>query len=96
MAGEGVLSPQYKSVHKKYASLTGLLSANEGTRENLTDQLTFKHWLAPGSSSQSSQTLINLALERIKYKATEYDDFITMLQQSGGANLIVDDLLGAA
>ena len=96
-AGKGIgnQSPQYKSIQKHYASLVGLLKINSGTRSNLTDQLTTKGWLVPGSSA-TPNNFIDLALERIKYNATEYDDFITMLQESGGAEHVVDDLLGSA
>ena len=95
MADKGTQSWQYKCFQNHYASLTGLLNNNAGTKRNLTDPLTAKGWLVPGSSATPND-LINLVLERIKYNATECYDFIAMLQQSGGAKHIVDDLLGAA
>ena len=95
MAGKGTHSLQYKSIQKHYASLTGLLKINAGTKSNLTDQLIAKGWLVPGSSA-TPNNLIDVVMERIKHSATFYDDFIVMLQQCGGAEHIVDDLLGAA
>ena len=95
MTVKGNQSLQYKCVQMHYASLTGLLNTSAGTKSNLTDQLTAKGWLVPGSS-ESPKDLINLVLERIKYNPTQCYDFIAMLHQSGGAQHIVDTLtLGA-
>ena len=89
----GKLTPQYKTIRQHYASLTGRLKSNAGTRSNLIDELSGRGWFLQGAS-ESPRDLINLVLEKIERKATNYDQFIDMLEQAGGAEDIVEILLG--
>ena len=89
----GKLTPQYKTIRQHYASLTGRLKSNAGTRSNLIDELSGRGWFLQGAS-ESPRDLINLVLEKIERKATNYNQFIDMLEQAGGAEDIVEILLG--
>ena len=89
----GKLSPQYKAIQQNIPSLTGRLKSNEGTRSNLIDKLSGMDWFLQGAS-ETPRDLINLVLEKIERKATNYDQFIDMLEQAGGAEDIVEILLG--
>ena len=92
--GQGKLTPQYKCVQQNYAKLTELLQTIPGIRTNLTAQLTAEGWFVPGSPNGPTD-LVNLVLTTIQHNAAEYDNFIAMLQQCGGAEHIVTALLGA-
>ena len=96
MASSGINTPQYKRVRKNYATLTGFLQNHQQVKQNLFNEFVAKNWTLPGDCPSEGGVLINIAMERIKTKPTEYDIFLSILEQIPGTDNILEILKGAA
>ena len=91
MASKGINTPQYKCVNGKFQDLTRYLR-NQGSRMNFIGELTGRSWFTEGDT-EDAMALSNLVKRKIQDRAANYDDFIEMLEQSGGADDLVADLI---
>ena len=94
MASSGINTPQYKSVQENYATLTEFLRINKQAKQTLFDEFVAKNWTGPGDCP-SEGALVNIAMERIKLKSTEYDVFLSILEQIPGTDEILEKLKGS-
>ena len=93
-ASKGIQTPQYKCVQENYPRLTDHLRINAQTKVQLFGLFIAKGWCDAGNCP-SENVLINIVLNRIKDKSTEYGVFISMLEQIPSMENIVKDLKGA-
>ena len=81
----------YDCVLSNLDSITRLLKGTPGAREALTVQYEQKKWLGVMENPMEKE-LVNLALTRIEQDPSQYDEFLTMLRNIEGMDLIVKRL----
>ena len=95
MESSGKNTPQYESVRVSYDSLIDFLRNNQRAKQDLFNKFVTKNWIDTGDCPNEN-VLINIAMDRIKNKSTEYNAFLSILKQISGTSHILDKLKGAS
>ena len=93
MESGGKNTPQYKCILKNLENLTQHLALNPTAKHKLTLKYMSKGWL-PLHAKPGEQDLIVQVLDRIKHKPSQYGEFVVMLQEIEGTDVIVGKLKG--
>ena len=73
-------------------TITAALKSNSGALQSLSLKLKAKGWLP--SSKPSEESLLSLIINRIRLNAHQFGEFIAMLDDIEGMDLVVDKLKG--
>ena len=84
---------EYISVLNRLTCITEYLKVNQSAKDGLTQKYQEHKWLDI-VAKPTEQILVTLALSRIENDVNQYAEFITMLEQTAGMDIIVDKLKG--
>ena len=90
-SGKGI--PEYQRVITNLESITTALQLNPPASQSLRQKCKEKKWLGLAANPREEQ-LATFVLGRIEQDANQYDEFITMLRDIEGMDLIVKTLTG--
>ena len=93
MESGGINTPQYKCILENLENLTQHLALNPIAKQKLTLKYMTKGWLSL-HAKPGEQDLIVQVLDRIKHKPSQYGEFVAMLQEIEGTDVIVGKLKG--
>lgn len=83
----------YDRVLSKLSDITETLKLNSDAKDKLTSLYQKHKWLNI-AAKPAEDDLVKLALDRIKQDPSQFDAFISMLQDTEGMDLIVETLTG--
>ena len=87
----GKKTAEYERVKTSRSSITGALQSNPSASQTLRQKFKEKGWLESSSNPEDDQ-LVTLILSRIKHDIHQFEEFIAVLKDIDGMDLIVDIL----
>ena len=84
-------TPKYKKVLSKIPEITSTLKQLPGAKEQLSELYKKNRWI-PMEADATEMNLVNIALERIQLKSSQFEVFVGMLKEITGMDLIVETL----
>ena len=89
----GKNTPEYQRVMNNLSSITEALQLNPHASQSVRQKFKEKGWLSIAANS-TEQELVALVLGRIELDASQYGEFIAILNDVPGMDLIVKKLYG--
>lgn len=84
-------TPKYKKVLSKIPKITSTLKQVPGAKAQLSELYKKNRWI-PMEADATETELVNIALERIQLKSSQFELFVGMLKEITGMDLIVETL----
>ena len=91
--GSGKNTLEYQRVRKNLSSITEALQLNSFASQNVRQKFKEKEWLKV-AANPAEEELVTLVLGRIEQDASQYGEFIAILNDVAGMDLIVNTLTG--
>lgn len=92
-SADGRNTPEYRTVLTSYCSIINALESNPPATKSLRRAFREKGHLSP-TANLTAEELVTFILGRIEQRADQYGDFITILHEIQGMNLIARILTG--
>ena len=86
-------TPEYRNVNTNRRRITGTLKSNPTASKTLKEKFKEKSWLEP-TDDPDEDRLVTLILNRIEDDVNQFQEFIDMLKDIEGTDLIVRILTG--
>ena len=93
MASGGKDTREYGSILSSLNSITESLKVNQSAKDTLTRKFQEHKWLDTVAKPTEGD-LVRLALSRIENDVNQFAEFMTMLKQTAGMDIIVEKLKG--
>lgn len=83
--------PGYQKVLSKISEITSTLKQLPGAKEKLSELYKKQEWISMEADTTETN-LVNIALDRIQLKSSQFEVFVGMLKEITGMDLIVETL----